>query len=141
MIYVVSFIVVLGILIFVHEFGHFLVARLLGIEVQKFSLGFGPKLAGFERGGTEYLVSAIPFGGYVKLLGESPEEEVDPGKESRSFSHRPPLHKLLVVLAGPGFNIVFAAFVFWFLFMAGMPVLKPVVGEVLKGTPAERAGI
>ncbi len=141
MIYIFSFIVVLGILIFVHEFGHFIVARLIGIEVQKFSLGFGPRLAGFKRGETEYLVSAIPFGGYVKLLGETPEDDVSPEKEDRSFSHRPPLHKLLVVLAGPGFNIVFAAFVFWFIFMAGMPVLKPVVGQVIEGSPAEKAGL
>ncbi|MDH3258295.1 MAG: site-2 protease family protein, partial [Deltaproteobacteria bacterium] len=82
MVYVISFIVVLGILIFVHEFGHFIVARKLGIGVLKFSLGFGPKVFGFEKDGTEYLVSAVPFGGYVKLLGETPDEEISPGDTS-----------------------------------------------------------
>ncbi|HSH12702.1 MAG TPA: site-2 protease family protein, partial [Desulfurivibrionaceae bacterium] len=73
-----SFIIVLGILIFVHEFGHFLCAKLFGVKVLKFSLGFGPKLAGFHRGETEYLVSALPLGGYVKMVGEQGSEKVNP---------------------------------------------------------------
>lgn len=141
MVYIISFIVVLGILIFVHEFGHFIVARKLGIGVLKFSLGFGPKVFGFEKDGTEYLVSAIPFGGYVKLLGETPDEEISPGDTSRSFSHRPAGTKLMVVAAGPLFNIIFAALVFWVVFMIGVPVLKPVVGDVVKDSPAFNAGI
>ncbi len=141
MIYIISFVLVLSILIFVHEFGHFIVARKLGIEVLKFSLGFGPKVFGFQGKNTEYILSAVPFGGYVKLLGESPEEEVSPEKRGNSFSHRPSSHKLLVVAAGPLFNIFFASFVFWFVFMTGVPVLKPVVGEVVKDSPAKKAGI
>lgn len=141
MVYIFSFVVVLGILIFVHEFGHFIVARRLGIGVLKFSLGFGPRIFGFEREGTEYLVSAIPFGGYVKLLGETPDEDVSPEDESRSFSHRSAGSKLMVVAAGPLFNIIFAAVVFWVVFMVGVPVLKPVVGEVVEDSPAFRAGV
>ncbi len=141
MVYIFSFIVVLGILIFVHEFGHFIVARKLGIGVLKFSLGFGPKIFGFERGGTEYLLSAVPLGGYVKLLGESPDEPISPEDVSRSFSHSPSATKLMVVAAGPLFNIVFSAFVFWIVFMTGVPVLKPVIGDVVKDSPAFRAGI
>lgn len=141
MVYIISFIVVLGILIFVHEFGHFIVARKLGIGVLKFSLGFGPKVFGFEKGGTEYLVSAVPLGGYVKLLGETPDEEIPPEHISRSFSHSPAGSKLMVVAAGPLFNIIFAALVFCVVFMAGVPVLKPVVGDVVEDSPAFRAGI
>lgn len=140
-IYVISFIVALSILIFVHEFGHFIVARKLGIGVLKFSLGFGPRLFGFKKGETEYVISAIPFGGFVKLLGETPDEEVPGDRLENSFSHRPASNKLLVVAAGPLFNIFFASLVFWIVFMAGMPVYKPVVGEVVKESPAEKAGI
>ncbi|HEU5360390.1 MAG TPA: site-2 protease family protein, partial [Candidatus Deferrimicrobiaceae bacterium] len=78
MIYLLSFIFVLGILIFVHEFGHFLIARRLGVGVTKFSFGFGPKLVGVKRGETEYLISAVPLGGYVKLVGENDAEDVPP---------------------------------------------------------------
>lgn len=141
MVYIISFIVVLGILIFVHEFGHFIVARRLGIGVLKFSLGFGPKIFGFEKGGTEYLVSAVPLGGYVKLLGETPDDEIPPDQISRSFSHSPAATKLMVVAAGPLFNILFAALVFWVVFMTGVPVLKPIVGDVVDDSPAYKAGI
>lgn len=141
MVYILSFVFVLSILIFVHEFGHFIVARKLGIEVLKFSLGFGPKVFSFSRGGTEYILSAVPFGGYVKLLGESTDEDIPEEKIAKSFSHRRAGHKLLVVAAGPLFNIFFASLIFWVVFMTGVPVLKPSVGEVVKDSPAMRSGL
>ncbi|UCD47926.1 MAG: RIP metalloprotease RseP [Deltaproteobacteria bacterium] len=140
-IYFLSFIVVLGILIFVHEFGHFVVARRLGVGVTKFSLGFGPKLAGFTRGGTEYIISAIPLGGYVKLVGENEAEEVPPEERERAFSHKPVWVKMAVVGAGPVANLGFAFLVFWLLFLSGVPALTPKIGDVLPDTPAARAGL
>lgn len=141
MIYLLSFIVVLGILIFVHEAGHFLVARRLGVGVTKFSFGFGPKLAGVTRGGTEYLISAVPLGGYVKLVGESETEQVPPEEEGRSFHRKPVWVKMAVVLAGPLGNLFFAVLVFWVVFLGGVPTLTPTIGDVLPGSPASRAGL
>ena len=141
MIYFLSFIVTLGILIFVHEFGHFVVARRLGVGVTKFSLGFGPKLTGFTRGGTEYIVSAIPLGGYVKLVGENEAEEVPPEDREKAFSHKPVWVKMAVVGAGPVANLGFAFLVFWLLFLSGIPALTPKIGDVLPDTPAARAGL
>lgn len=141
MIYFLSFVVVLGILIFVHEFGHFIVARKLGVGVTKFSFGFGPKLFGVKRGETEYLVSAIPLGGYVKLVGESDSDEVPPEMAVRSFSAKPTWVKMAVVAAGPAGNLLFAVFVFWIVFLGGVPSLTTRIGDVLADTPAARAGI
>ncbi|MBK5094062.1 MAG: RIP metalloprotease RseP [Deltaproteobacteria bacterium] len=141
MIYFLSFLAVLGILIFVHEFGHFIVARRLGVGVTKFSFGFGPKLAGFTRGETEYLISAIPLGGYVKLVGESDEEEVSPEERDRAFYGKPVWVKMAIVSAGPIANLVFAFLVFWVVFQGGVPALTPKVGDVMPDTPAARAGI
>ena len=141
MIYFLSFLAVLGILIFVHEFGHFIVARRLGVGVTKFSFGFGPKLAGVKRGETEYLISAIPLGGYVKLVGESDEEEVSPEERDRAFYGKPVWVKMAIVSAGPIANLVFAFLVFWVVFQGGVPALTPKVGDVMPDTPAARAGI
>jgi len=140
-IYFLSFLIVLGILIFVHEFGHFLVARRLGVGVTKFSFGFGPKLAGVKRGETEYLVSAIPLGGYVKLVGENDEEEVPPEERDKAFYGKPVWVKMAIVFAGPFANLVFAFLVFWVIFQSGVPVLTPKIGDVMPDTPAARAGI
>jgi len=139
-IYFLSFIVVLGILIFVHEFGHFIVARKLGVGVTKFSFGFGPKLAGIRRGETEYLLSAIPLGGYVKLVGESEGEEVPPEMQARSFHQKPVWVKMAIVAAGPLGNLVFAVLVFWIVFLGGIPSLTTRIGDVAPDTPAARAG-
>ena len=98
---VISFIIVLGILITVHELGHFLVAKALGIGVERFSIGFPPKLVGFMRGGTEYCISWIPLGGYVKLKGEGPDEVVEDPEDPALFSARPPHQRAGVILAGP----------------------------------------
>lgn len=136
-----AFIVVLGILIFVHEFGHFIVARRLGVGVTKFSFGFGPKLLGVKRGETEYLVSAIPLGGYVKLVGESEGDEVPEDQRARSFSHKPVRVKMAVVAAGPLGNLLFAVLVFWIVFLGGVPALTPKIGDVMPDSPASRAGL
>jgi regulator of sigma E protease len=140
-IYFLSFLVVLGILIFVHEFGHFVVARWLGVGVTKFSFGFGPKLAGVKRGETEYLISAIPLGGYVKLVGENDEEEVSPEERDKAFYGKPVRVKMAIVSAGPIANLVFAFLVFWVVFQGGVPALTPRIGDVMPDTPAARAGI
>lgn len=133
-------ILLFGFLIFIHEIGHFLAARLSGVRVVKFSIGFGPKIAGRRIGETEYILSAVPLGGYVKMYGEDIQGEVIYEKE-RSFKHQPVYKKIFIVIAGPLFNIVGAVMLFWFIFVYGIPVLKPVVGEVLEDSPAFTAGL
>jgi regulator of sigma E protease len=137
--YILWAIVVLGVLIFVHELGHFLVAKRAGVRVLKFSLGFGPRLWGFRRGETDYLVSAIPLGGYVKMLGEDPREEGV--EDERSFSAKPVGWRSLIILAGPGSNLLLAIAIFWVVFMVGYPALGTRIGEVMKGFPAQAAGL
>ena len=137
--YIFWAVLVLGVLIFVHELGHFLVAKRAGVSVLKFSLGFGPKIAGFTRGGTEYVLSAIPLGGYVKMLGEDPKEEV--ADLERSFSAKPIGWRSLIILAGPGSNFLLAIAIFWVVFMVGVPTLATKVGEVMEGFPAREAGL
>lgn len=141
---VISFVIVLGILIFVHEFGHFLFAKLFGIKVLKFSLGFGPKVVGFKGGETEYLISAFPLGGYVKMVGENPAEEVEEQDVARSFSQKPVWQRFIVVAGGPLFNLLFAALLFFTIFaLAGLPVPMPgtTIGSVSPKSPAEKAGL
>ena len=138
-----AIILVLGGLIFFHELGHFLIARLFGIGVKVFSLGFGPKLAGFTRGKTQYRLSLVPLGGYVQLAGESPGQPLpEEFAERESFTLRPSWQRMLVVAAGPVFNLVLAWFIYCGLFWAhGRMELLPIVGEVNVSTPAETAGI
>jgi regulator of sigma E protease len=157
---VLNFIIVLGILIFVHELGHFLVAKWMGVKVEKFSLGFGPKLFGFQRGETEYLISAFPLGGYVKMFGEGGFNEVElieqgtPGTDetpkqcelteadkARSFSHKSIPQRMAIVFAGPFFNMIFAWLLLIMLYMTGMPILKATVGDVFPNKPAALAGM
>jgi regulator of sigma E protease len=137
--YLLWAILVLGALIFVHELGHFLVAKWAGVRVLKFSLGFGPKIIGFTRGGTEYLLSAIPLGGYVKMLGEDPKEEVV--DREGSFSEKPVGWRSLIILAGPGSNFLLAVAIFWAVFTIGVPTLATKVGEVMQDFPAYEAGV
>lgn len=139
---ILSFIVVLGVLIFFHEFGHFLVARLFGVGVEKFSLGFGPRLIGKKVGITDYRISAIPLGGYVKMVGEEPDAEIAPEDIPISFTHKHVAKRMLIVAAGPVFNILLAVIIFFGIFFtSGTFVLKPSVGSVKQGSPAFAAGL
>lgn len=160
------FIVALGPLIFVHELGHFLFAKLFGVRVEKFSLGFGPKLIGKKIGETEYLLSAFPLGGYVKMFGEGGYIEGEDGnnvteadivsdddsslgavrelteeEKTRSFAHKPVLSRIVIVMAGPLFNLFFAWLIFIVLCMTGVPAVTSKIGDALKDKPAAKAGI
>lgn len=141
MIYVVALAFVLGILIFVHEFGHFLIAKMAGVKVLKFSLGFGPKLIGKKIGDTEYRISAFPLGGYVKLLGDNPHEKVAKNDEKRAFLLQPVRKRMAIVAAGPLANLLLAVCFFSLLFSVGIPQLQPIVGAVVDGFPAQQAGV
>lgn len=137
-------VLVLGLLIAFHELGHFLVARVLKMGVKTFSLGFGPKILGFQRGKTLYKLAAIPLGGYVSLVGEAGEEGglEDGWSEREHFHLRPAWQRLLVVLAGPVFNLVLAALLYAGLFSAvGYFRQLPVVDKLTPGAPAERSGV
>jgi regulator of sigma E protease len=142
---ILSFIVVLGILIFVHELGHFLFAKLFRVQVLKFSLGFGPKVYGRVIGETEYRISAFPLGGYVKMLGENPDEQnIDSVHLQGSFAHKSVLQRFCIVVAGPLFNLFFSVFLFFAIFsIAGLPVAvdNTRVGKVSDNSPALAAGI
>ncbi len=138
----VAIAVVLGGLIFFHELGHFILARIMGIGVHSFSLGFGPKIAGFRSARTNYKLALVPLGGYVHLAGETPDAELEDFPQEASFSLRPAWQRMLVVLAGPLFNFVLAFAIYCLLFMVqGRTELLPVIGEVKEGTPAAVAGI
>jgi regulator of sigma E protease len=143
MITIISFLFVLGILVFVHEFGHFIVAKRTGIRVEEFSLGFPPKMIGKKIGETEYRISWIPLGGYVKMTGENPEEKLK--GEPWEFMSKSVMVRTLVVSAGPIMNFLLAVFIFWgIFFFQGVQEVhtdKRIVGNVAKGGPAERAGI
>lgn len=134
-------IIALSLLILVHELGHFLVARLANVKVLTFSLGFGKKLLSFKKGETEYALSLVPLGGYVKLLGESPDEEIREEDIPKSYAHKPPFIKILIAFSGPFFNLIFAALLFYIVFISGYSVLSTKVGGVEKGYPAYEAGI
>ncbi|MGB5218973.1 MAG: RIP metalloprotease RseP [Smithella sp.] len=141
MITFISFIILLGVLIFVHEFGHFLAARLSGVGVLKFSLGFGPKIFGKKIGETEYVLSWIPLGGFVKLLGESGDEELPPEDEKRSFCKQSVWKRILIVLAGPVFNFFLAVLIFIIVMLYGLPTLTSEIGEVQKDSAAFAVGM
>lgn len=143
LIFTAAFLVAIGILVAVHEFGHYWVAKKLGFKVLRFSIGFGKPLlmrVGRDADRTEYCVAAIPLGGYVKLLDER-EGEVDPAELHRSFTRRPVAHRVAVLLAGPAMNLIFASLVYAVLAMIGSQVIKPVVGQVRLDSPAAAAGL
>jgi regulator of sigma E protease len=139
--YVLPATILLGVLIFVHELGHFIVAKLAGVRVLKFSLGFGPKLIGKKIGDTEYLISMLPLGGYVKPLGESPDEEIAEADKPYSLNFQSVPKRFAILAAGSVFNLIFAFLVFSGIYMAGMPMMTPRVGSVLEDSPALRAGL
>jgi regulator of sigma E protease len=132
----------LGVLIVFHEFGHFLLAKLSGVGVLTFSVGFGPKLWVKKKKDTEYALSAFPLGGYVKMIGEDPDEEVQQSDVERSFAHKGLLTRIAIVAAGPGFNLLLALVLLMMVFLFyGVPVLSTQVGAIESGSPADRAGI
>ena len=133
--------ILLGILIFVHELGHFLFAKMVNVKVLKFSLGFGPKVLGRKCGETEYQISAVPLGGYVKMLGEESGDEISDEDKARAYNFQPVNKRILIVLAGPAFNILFAAILFVVIFLIGIPVGKPYVGRIAEHSPAAKAGL
>jgi regulator of sigma E protease len=136
-----AFILALGILVAVHEFGHFWVARRLGVKILRFSIGFGHSVwrRRFGPDQTEFAIAAIPLGGYVKMLDER-EGEVPEAESHRAFNRQPLAYRTVIVFAGPLFNFLFAIVVYWLMFVIGVVGLKPIVGEVIPGSAAERAG-
>jgi len=139
---ILAFIVTIGVLVTVHEFGHFWVARKLGIKVLRFAIGFGKPLWTYtsKKGDkTEFVLAAIPFGGYVKMLDER-EGDVPPEEAHRAFNRQPVWKRFLVVLAGPAFNFIFAIAAFAATYMIGIDSVRPYVGSVIAGTPAAHAG-
>ncbi|TAJ06947.1 MAG: RIP metalloprotease RseP [Nitrospirae bacterium] len=142
------FLLVLGVLVSFHELGHFLAARWIGVKVLKYSIGFGPKLLGRQVGETEYLLSAVPLGGYVKLFGEEETDAITPEEQKRSFVHQPLLSKMAIVAAGPGFNFLLAYLIFSGWLATGAPLfvptfhdLTPDVDALKPGSPADLAGM
>jgi len=139
---ILSFLVAIGVLVAVHEFGHFWVARRLGVKVLRFSLGFGRSLwrrkAGPDQ--TEYVIAVIPLGGYVKMLDEN-EGEVAEHERHRAFNTQPLWKRIAIVVAGPAFNFLFAIFAYWLTFMIGIGGFKPIIGGVDPGSVAADAGL
>ena len=140
---VLAFIVAIGVLVAVHEFGHYWVARRLGFKVLRYSIGFGRPLLrwrGSDPDRIEYWLSSIPLGGYVKMLDER-EGPVPAADSHRAFNRRPVPQRIAVLLAGPGFNFLFAIVAYWVMFATGVPGIKPIIGAVTPGSIAESAGL
>ncbi len=139
---VLFFVIAIGVLVTVHEYGHFWVARRLGVKVLRFSIGFGRSIWSRRAGAdqTEYVIAAIPLGGYVKMLDER-EGEVAPAEQHRAFNRQPLSVRFPIVLAGPVANFLFAIVAYWVMFVVGVSGLKPLVGEVTPDSLAARAGI
>ncbi|MDR1487176.1 MAG: RIP metalloprotease RseP [Deltaproteobacteria bacterium] len=139
---IVSFVVLLLVLIFVHELGHFLAAKLLGVRVERFSLGFPPKIYARKIGETVYQVCWLPLGGFVKLFGEESGKDIPVAEQSRSFSHKPTWVKIIIVFAGPFFNILFSIVTLWLLsWSLGVQHLPTAVGPLSPDGPAAKAGL
>src|SRR6478672_6361740 len=138
---ILGLIIVLGVLIFVHEGGHFLVAKLFRVRVLVFSLGFGKRLFGFRKGDTDYRVSLVPLGGYVRMAGDTPEEGTTGDPEE--FLSKPKWQRFLILFAGPFMNLVIAVAFLTIIAMAGTEtlVIRPVIGYVVPNKPAVRAGL
>ena len=142
----IYFVILLGILIFVHEFGHFIIAKRAGVGVLKFSLGFGPRIIGKKIGETEYQISAIPLGGYVKIIGENPDEEVSEKDREKSFSQKPIRTRAAIIGFGPMMNVLLAFIFFCLIAIIGFKIpafmeASPKVGWVEPDSPAKRAGL
>ena len=151
---ILSFVLVLTIVVFVHEFGHFYIARKNGVRCQAFSIGFGPELFGYtDKLGTRWKFSLIPLGGYVKMFGEgetmqmveggsNEPRELTPAEKAVSFKHKTVGQRAAIVFAGPAINFLFSIIVFWMMFMTlGRPVTEPMIGKVVEGSAAAEAGL
>ena len=135
----IAVLVTISFIILVHELGHFLVARSVGVKVERFSIGFGPRLFGITRGGTEYTICLFPFGGYVKMAGEETEE----GRTRKpwEFRARPIEERMQIVLAGPLVNYLVGFLLLTLIFAIGFPVATSKIGKVVEGYPAQEAGL
>jgi len=139
---IIYIVLALGALIFFHELGHFAVARLFGVGVEKFSLGFGPRIVGRKIGITDYRISAIPLGGFVKMVGEEPDSELAPEEIPLSFTHKHVVKRILIVAAGPTANLLLAVFIFFAFFaFTGIEDIRPVIRQVSAEGPAHAAGL
>lgn len=137
----VFFLIFLGVLVTVHEAGHFFAAKWAGVKVLKFSIGFGPKVFGFRRGETEYQVAALPLGGFVAMAGQYPGEETPEEDEGRTFLGAPWWKRMVILAAGPAFNLIFPIFAYWVAFIGDHQVISSRVAAVEAGFPAAVAGI
>ena len=135
---IIIFIIVLSILIIVHEFGHFIIAKRTGVRVEQFALGFGPRLLGWKKADTEYIICAIPLGGFVKLAGDNPDEF---SGQSDQYLAKPVGQRAKIIFFGPLLNYILAFFCFWLIFFFGFPNLSCRVGGVVENFGAQRAGI
>jgi|TARA_B110000211_G_scaffold111565_1_gene129616 regulator of sigma E protease len=136
-----AFIVALGILVAVHEWGHFYIARRCGVQVERFSIGFGkPLWRKISKTGTEYVIAMIPLGGYVRML-DGRIDDVPPELEHKAFNHKPVLQRMAIIFAGPGVNFIFAVFALWLMFLIGLQTVKPVIGNIEPESIAAQAGI
>ncbi|HEX8917790.1 MAG TPA: M50 family metallopeptidase [Chloroflexota bacterium] len=133
---ILTFVVVLAVLILVHELGHFTFAKIMGVRVEEFGLGFPPRMKWWRRNGTVYSINAIPIGGFVKMLGENGDQQ-----SADSFGSKAPWQRLMILLAGPGMNLMLALTIFFFVFLAGAPRGLTVVTAVNRGSPAALAGL
>jgi regulator of sigma E protease len=138
---IVYFAIFLGVLITVHELGHFLAAKWAGVKVLKFSIGFGPKVFGFRRGETEYQIAALPLGGFVSMAGQYPGEPLDEADQGRTFLGAPWWKRMIILAAGPAFNLIFPVFAYFFAFIGEHQVMAARVGWVEPGYPAAVAGV
>lgn len=141
-VFIVAFIS-LGFIIFIHELGHFIAAKRSGVKIEKFSLGFGPRLFGLVRGGTDYCISLLPFGGYVKMKGEGPLKDVRISYDPDSFAAAPVNRRIFIAASGPAMNVLLGILAFSLVYMIGMPQMNQTtqIGYVLPGSPAEKAGL
>lgn len=135
-----SAIILLGVIIFIHELGHFLFAKILGVRILKFSLGFGPRIIGKKYGDTEYLISSVPLGGYVKMLGENTDDELSEEDKPYAYNNQPVWKRVIIVSSGPIFNLAFAVFLFIVIFLSGIPTPYPYIGKIVENSPAAKAG-
>ncbi|EWH11312.1 intramembrane zinc metalloprotease, RseP [Catenovulum agarivorans DS-2] len=137
----ISFIVAIGVLVTIHEYGHYKVAILSGVYVKRFSIGFGkPLYTWYNQAGTEFVIAAIPLGGYVRML-DSRLDDVNQENQHLAFDNKPVEKRIAIVSAGPLANLFFAVFALWIMYLVGVPEVKPVIGEVIEDTPIATSGV